>query len=193
MVGQIGPLVQVGRKKTALGFHVLGGLTGGATLGVVLGFFGLLLAAALPGGTDTVFAIVVPAALVWAGLTDLGFLRLTYIERMRQTPGSWPCSLGHYPGMFAWGFDLGLGVTTRFPYQAVLVLPLAALLTGSLGAAIAVTAAYGAARGLAVAGAISAARGDIGSTCDAIQNRVGVLRRLVGATALLTAVLLLLA
>jgi hypothetical protein len=192
MVGQIGPLVQVGRRKTALVLHVLGGIAGGAMLGVFVGFFGVLLAELLPGAIDPAFAIGVPLALVYAGLTDLGFMRLTYFTRIRQTSGSWPCALGHYPAMFAWGFDLGLGVTTRIPYQAVLVVPIAALLTGSLGAAVAVTAAYGAARALAVAGAITASSGDVASTCDAIQGRVGVLKRLVGATALVTAVLIVL-
>jgi hypothetical protein len=190
MVGQIGPLVQAGRQKTSLFFHVLGGLAGGAMLGVFVGFLGVLLAELLPGGMDAAFVIIVPLALVYAGLTDLGFMRLTYFTRIRQTSGSWPCALGHYPGMFAWGFDLGLGVTTRIPYQAVLVVPIAALLTGSLGAAVAVTAAYGAARALGVALAITASDGDVGSTCDAIQGRVGTLKRLVGAAALVTAVLI---
>lgn len=193
MVGQIGPLVQVGKKKTALAFHVLGGLAGGATLGVALGFVGVLLAAALGGSLDPLFAIGVPLALVYAGLTDLGILRIAYLTRTRQTPGSWPCALGHYPGMFAWGYDLGLGVTTRMPHQAVLVLPIAAVLTGSLWGAIAVSAAYGTARALAVVIAVASARdGDFSAACDAIQDRVGALKRFVGAAALATAALLLL-
>ena len=36
--------------------------------------------------------------------------------------------MGHYPGIFGWGFDLGLGVTTRIPYQSLLVVPLSAFL-----------------------------------------------------------------
>ena len=191
MVGQIGPLVQEGRKKTALAFHALGGLVGGATLGVFLGFLAVLLGAA-PGIPDPVFGIAVPALLAYAGLTDLGFLRLTYFTWMRQTPGSWPCALGHYPAMFAWGFDLGLGVTTRFPYQGVIVLPIAAVLTGNFWAAIAVTAAYGLARALAVVIAVSAAQGDFAGACDAIQARSGRLRRVVGAAALVTAIVIVL-
>ena len=143
MVGQIGPLVQVGRKKTALAFHVLGGIVGGAAIGVVLGFAGLLLRAALGESLDTVFLVVVPAALLYAAAVDLGLLRVRSITWERQTPGDWPCSLGHYPGIFAWGFDLGLGITTRIPYQTVLVLPLAALLAGDLATAVAITTVYG--------------------------------------------------
>jgi hypothetical protein len=191
MVGQMGPLVQVGRKKTALAFHVLGGVAGGAMLGVLLGFLGVILAEIFGSGLDRAFAIAVPLGLAYAGLTDLGYLRLSYFSRMRQTPGSWPCALGHYPAMFAWGFDLGLGVTTRFAHQAVLVIPLAAVLTGSMWAAVAISAAYGGGRALAVAYAIMrAGEEDFGAACDRIQNRTGLLKRLVGATALVTAVLI---
>ena len=192
MIGQIGPLVQVGRKKTALAFHVLGGIVGGMTIGVVLGFLGLLLRAAVGDGLDTVFAVVVPLALAYTALTDLGVLKLTYITPSRQTPGSWPCSLGHYPGIFAWGFDLGLGVSTRVPYQPLLVLPLSALLVGNLPAAIAITGVYGGAKAIAVVAAISGAgaRGDYSGVCDVIQTNVGALRHAVGVTALAIAALI---
>jgi hypothetical protein len=191
MVGQIGPLVQVGRKKTALALHVVGGLAGGAAIGVVLGFGGLLLRVALGGTLDTVFVVLVTAALVYAAAVDLGVLRVRPITWERQTPGSWPCSLGHYPGIFGWGVDLGLGITTRIPYQSLLVLPLAAFLSGDLATAVAITAVYGASRALAVVAAVSATPGDdYAAACDAIQTRVLPLKRLVGATALVIAVLI---
>jgi hypothetical protein len=191
MVGQIGPLVQVGRKKTALAIHVLGGIAGGATIGLLLGFGGLLLRAALGDTLDTIFVIVVPAALLYAASVDLGLMRLPHLTWVRQTPGSWPCSMGHYPGIFAWGFDLGLGVTTRIPYQSTLVVPLAALLSGDLATAVAITTVYGAARGLAVVAAVQSVPGDdFGAACDAIQERVVPLKKLVGVTALVIAALI---
>jgi hypothetical protein len=190
MVAQIGPLVQVGRRKTALALHVLGGLAGGATIGVVLGFAGLLLRAALGERLDTVFVIVVPAALLYAAAVDLGVLRVRPLTWERQTPGSWPCALGHYPGIFGWGFDLGLGITTRIPYQSLLVIPLAAFLSGNLGTAVAITVVYGASRALAVVAAVSVAGEDYAGACDAIQSRVLPLKRLVGATALVIAALI---
>ncbi len=190
MVGQIGPLVQVGRKKLALAFHVLGGIVGGAAIGVVLGFAGLLLRAAVGESLDTVFLVVVPAALLYTAAVDLGLLRVRSITWERQTPGDWPCSLGHYPGIFAWGFDLGLVITTRIPYQTVLVLPLAALLAGDLATAVAITTVYGASRALAVVAAVSTAGDDYAAACDAIQSRVLPLKRLVGATALVIAALI---
>jgi hypothetical protein len=187
MVAQIGPLVQVGRRKTALAVHVLGGVVGGALIGLLLGFCGLVLRAVLGDTLETVFLVVVPAALVYAAAVDLGALPVPQITSERQTPSSWPCSLGHYPGIFAWGVDLGLGVTTRIPYQSLLVLPLAAVLTGNLAAAVAIMAAYGAARALAVVIAVEAARGDFTGACDAIQARVVSLKRVVGAAALVFA------
>ncbi len=187
MVAQIGPLVQVGRRRTALALHVLGGVAGGATIGVLLGFGGLLLRAALGDTLDTVFLVAVPAALVYTASVDLGVLRVPQITSERQTPSSWPCSLGHYPGIFAWGFDLGLGISTRIPYQSLLVVPLAALLAGDLGKAVAITAAYGAARALAVVVAVSAAGDDFAAACNAIQTRLFSLKRAVGAGALVLA------
>ena len=191
MVGQIGPLVQVGRKKTALALHVLGGIAGGATIGLLLGFGGLLLRAALGSTLDTVFVVGVTAGLLYAASVDLGLLRLPHITWVRQTPGSWPCSMGHYPGIFAWGFDLGLGVTTRIPYQTTLVVPLAALLCGDLATAVAITTVYGAARALAVVAAVESVSGtDYAAACDVIQERVTPLKRLVGVTALVIAALI---
>ena len=187
MVGQIGPLVQVGRRRTALALHLFGGATGGALIGVLLGFAGLLLRAALGDALDTVFAVAVPAALVYAASVDLGLLPVRQLTWERQTPSSWPCSLGHYPGIFAWGFDLGLGLTTRIPYQSLLVLPLAAVLVGSLPAAVAITTVYGASRALAVVAAVSAGGDDFPETCNVIQKRLFSLKALVGVTALVLA------
>ena len=190
MVGQIGPLVQVGRKKTALALHVLGGVAGGLAIGLLLGFLGVLLRAAIGDTLDTVFLIVVPSALIYAALVDLGLLPVRSLTWVRQTPGDWTCSMGHYPGIFAWGFDLGLGVTTRIPYQTLLVVPLSAFLVGDLGTAVAITTAYGAARALAVVAAVTSAKDDFPAVCDAISERVLTLKKLVGASALVIAALI---
>jgi hypothetical protein len=187
MVGQIGPLVQAGRRRTALALHLVGGAAGGALIGVLLGFAGLLLRAALGDALDTVFTVAVPTALAYAASVDLGLLPVRQLTWERQTPGSWPCSLGHYPGIFAWGFDLGLGLTTRIPYQSLLVLPVAAVLAGNLGAAVGIMTVYGASRALAVVAAVSAGGDDFPATCDVIQKRLFSLKALVGSAALLLA------
>src|SRR6266511_5059046 len=190
MVGEIGPLVEVGKRKTALALHVAGGLAGGAAIGVVLGFAGLLLRAALGGTLDTIFTVAVGAALLYAASIDLGLLPLPHLTWERQTPGAWPCALGHYPGIFGWGFDLGLGISTRIPYQSLLVLPLAALLAGDLATAVAITGTYGAARALAVVATVSAAGEDFAGACDTIQTRVLTLKRVVAGLAFVTAAVL---
>ncbi|HEY6835676.1 MAG TPA: hypothetical protein VI142_04315 [Gaiellaceae bacterium] len=177
----------MGRRRTALALHLLGGAAGGATMGLVLGFAGLLLRAAVGDTLDTVFAVVVPAALAYAAASDLGLLRLRQLTWERQTPGSWPCSLGHYPGIFAWGFDLGLGLTTRIPYQSLLVLPVAAVLAGNLAVAVAIMTVYGTARAFAVVAAVSAGGDDFPATCDVIQKRLFSLKGLVGTAALVLA------
>jgi len=129
----------------------------------------------------------VPASLAYAASVDLGLLPVRQLTWERQTPGSWPCSLGHHPGIFAWGLDLGLGLTTRIPYQSLLVLPLAALLAGNLAAAVAITTVYGVSRAFAVVAAVSAGGDDFPATCDVIQKRVFSLKSLVGAAALVLA------
>ena len=86
MVGQIGPLVQVGRRRTALALHLLGGAAGGALIGVALGFVGLLLRAALGDTLDTVFVFAIPAALAYAASVDLGLLRVRQLTWQRQVP-----------------------------------------------------------------------------------------------------------
>jgi hypothetical protein len=187
MVGQIGPLVQVGKRRTALALHVLGGALGGVTIGVVLGFAGLVLRAVLGDTLDTVFVIIVPLALLYAASVDIGVLRVRPITSERQTPGAWPCALGNYPGIFGWGFDLGLAVTTRIPYQTLLVLPLAAVLSGNLATAVAIMGVYGTARALAVVAAVSGAGEDFAAACDTIQERAAPLKGFVGATALVIA------
>src|SRR4029453_10829807 len=190
MVGQIGPLVQVGREKTALALHVLGGVVGGLTIGVLLGFAGVLLRSAIGDALDTVCVIVVPAALIYAASVDLGLLPVRPITWVRQTPGDWPCSMGHYPGIFALGFHLGLRVATRIPYQSLLVVPLSAFLVGDMASAVAITTAYGAARALAGVPAVTPANAAFPAVCDAIQDRVLTLRKLVGVTALVIAALM---
>jgi len=146
--------------------------------------------AAIGDALDTVFLIVVPSALIYAALVDLGLLPVRSLTWVRQTPGDWTCSMGHYPGIFAWGFDLGLGVTTRIPYQTLLVLPLSAFLVGDLGTAVAITTAYGAARALAVVAAVTSAKDDFPAVCDAISERVLTLKKVVGASALVIAALI---
>ena len=70
------------------------------------------------------------------------------------------------------------------------VVPLSAFLVGDMASAVAITTAYGAARALAVVAAVTSANDDFPAVCDAIQDRVLTLKKLVGATALVIAALI---
>ena len=59
-----------------------------------------------------------------------------------------------------------------------------------LGTAVAITTAYGAARALAVVAAVTSAKDDFPAVCDAISERVLTLKKLVGASALVIAALI---
>ena len=61
-------------------------------------------------------------------------------------------------------------MTTRIPYQSLLVIPLAAFLVGDMASAVAITTAYGAARALAVVAAVTSANDDFPAVCDAISG-----------------------
>lgn len=185
MISKVGPLVKAGERRQFLGLHVLGGITGGALVGVLLGTIGLSLDLLGSGSLSRSAAIVVPAALVGGALLDLRVVRLPHLSTSRQTPGYWPCALGHGPASFAWGFDLGLGVTTRTPHQALWGLLIAALLLGDplLGALI--MGAYGVARAIAVAGAVLIPGGsELANTCDIIVEHRRTATRLVASASL---------
>lgn len=191
MIAQIGPLVEVGRRRTMLTLHLGGGLLGGAVAGLVLGFAGVLLAVATGGLSVRAAPAVVCGLLVVTALSELRLLPLPYVTSERQTPGFWPCALGSYPASFAWGFDLGLGVTTRLPYQPLLALPVFAVLAGDVALGVAAMAAYGGARAAATVAAIATAGGDYAARCDTITRHEPRMRVAAAATAALLGGLLL--
>jgi hypothetical protein len=148
MIAQIGPLVQAGERYPIIGGHIAGGVAGGLTAGVLFGFVGAVIHA----------GVSVPDAVVLGGLSfilvasvirDAGLLRLPALGTSRQTPRGWTCSFGEPSGVFAWGFDLGLGFTTRISSYTLLALPAYACLTGDFVGACFAGAVFGAARSVA--------------------------------------------
>src|SRR6266545_2491216 len=128
MIAQIGPLVRAGeRYRVAVG-HVVGGVAGGFTAGVVVGLVSVLLHVVTwpPVALPIVLAIV----LLLAACADAGFLRLPYFGTTRQTTSTWRCAFGPPLGVLAWGFDLGMALTTRMTSYTMLALPAYALLSG---------------------------------------------------------------
>ncbi len=129
-------------------------------MGVVLGFAGLLLRAAIGDALDTVFVVVVTGALLYAAAVDLGRAARSAAYLGAPNPGTWPCSMGHYPGIFAWGFDLGIGSHDAHPVPVAPRRPARGLPRRATGDAVAITTVYGAARALAVVAAVSTAAND---------------------------------
>ena len=143
---------------------------------------------AILGGSQKVAPLVLAAILVCAGISDLGLVSLPKVGGMhRQTPGYWPCALGTDAAAFAWGLDLGLGVTTLAAYQAAVAIPVVAFLSGDLGIAVLFTAVYGAARAAAVGAVVLASNADIGDSCTVVSRATPALHRIVGVVALATA------
>lgn len=189
MISKIGPLVEAGRRNLLI-LHVLGGILGGATVGVLLGSLGVALERVAPGTARAGLIVGVPLVLTWAALSDLRLMPIPMLNTSRQTPGSWPCALGEAPASFAWAFHLGLGLGTRVPHQALCALPLAALLIGDLWFAVTLMASYGLARALVVVGAIVASQPQgFAHTCDAILKRKKPVRLAVVSMSIYVAVL----
>ena len=184
MIGKIGPLVQGGSEpRRTMALHLLGGALGGATAAVVLLFAGVVLHLILPRPAADVLALGIPLALLVWGAVDLGVLRLPVLTSDRQTPGEWSCTLGPRGAMFSWGFDLGLVVRTRIPYQTVLALVAYPLLSGDVWSSLAVLGSYGAGKAAAVAAFVLAFPGDFSERCISLEQHESQLGRLVGGSA----------
>lgn len=124
MIGQIGPLVQAGSGRRLLVAHIFGGISGGATSGLVLGTLGSIVV-----GITAIFGLPVGGAVPWvvAAIGIFGIaVDLTIVTPkfafQRQTPQSWECALGSTGAAFMWGADLGTGITTRLPRYSLLAL-----------------------------------------------------------------------
>lgn len=191
MIGQIGPLVQGSRQRVrATAPHLLGGLIGGAVAGVFLGGAGSVLDAMVGDNWRIVATALLVAGLVLAGLADANVLPFGLgRNRNRQTPKDWQCVLGVPGATFGWGADLALAVTTRISYQALLMVPIAALLAPNFATSIAVMATFGLTRALvAVIGSLTA--DDIDRRTTAFDMRYLTFSRLAGAGSLVTATIL---
>lgn len=188
MIGQIGPLVQgqESRRVLLLLTHVLGGLLGGTIAGVMLGFAGSALWAFAPHVTSALRMTLVPGVAAVLGLADVGLLHVPIFGLKRQTAKAWLCVFGPTPGVFAWGFDLGTAITTKLPLRSVAVLPLTAVLSGSLIWSVAVMATFGLVRAVTVAVAVvTSDRADDGmeEQCSLIGRHISLLQQSAGLAA----------
>lgn len=189
MIGQIGPLVQgAGRRAQVTLPHLAGGVVGGVVAGVALGWAATAVRVVTGEPAWFVGASLILAALcLVAGLADIGILPVElFRDRNRQTPKNWQCVLGVPGASFAWGTDLALAVTNRISYQALLVVPIAALLAPTFATSVAVMATFGLTRAaVAVLGALTAS--DINGRTSAIDVRYPIFKRLAGVSSLMLA------
>lgn len=193
MIGKIGPLVEREHPRRLVLLHVAGGAIGGAASGAVLGFLGIVIAhAAGTGFMVHSFAIVVPLVLAYAGIADLPIRLIPRLTFTRQTPGSWTCSLGEPGGIWAWGVDLGTGISTRLPFHSVLAVLVAAVLIGDFLVALIAMTVYGLTRASAVALVVGATTAPQ-SVCSVLNRNQPSIHAVVGITSLGLAVLLVVA
>jgi hypothetical protein len=145
MIAQIGPLVQAGARYRLGLSHITGGLLGGLTIGVLAGFTASLLSVLVVWPSSIIVGALVVALGVSAA-ADTSWIRLPRFSVKRQTPGAWRCSFGVTFGVFAWGFDLGLGFSTRLTSYAMFVLPIYAALSAQFAATVTAFTTFGVAR-----------------------------------------------
>jgi hypothetical protein len=191
MIAQISPLVQGGTGwRTLAAAHIGGAVCGGLAVGALAGLAGMVFAAWSPEAGWR--AAVVPLAAGGLALVDLGVLPVTPLSPARQTPRGWACALGPVAAAAAWGADLGLMITTRITLQTALVVLAFALTSGSLVASALVAACYGLGRAGTVM--VVARRADRSAqSCEIINAHGRTLRRLAGGSAIVLAVVTLVA
>jgi hypothetical protein len=153
------PLVQGGYRKTsypaALFAHTLGAVVAGVGFGLLLGFIGT---SAVPRTPEEVRGVAVGVLGLVGGLGQLSVLPLRAPQVPRQTVKQWRELLGPVGAPLAWGIDLGSGLTTYVVHAGYWVLPLAALLQGSVLYGGLILGLFGLGRALTVVIASLAAR-----------------------------------
>jgi hypothetical protein len=134
----------VTRSELALS-HVVGGILGGATLGLTLVVVREIAAALF---TSVVLVGVVVAVCALSIAADLRKARLP--ARRQQVPATWVRRFGERRAFLAYGFVLGLGVRTFAPYAAMYSALVVALVTRDAGQALGLGIAFGAGRSVSV-------------------------------------------
>jgi hypothetical protein len=170
--------------------HVFGGGLGGLIIGVLLAVVGLAIRELAHTEMPGFGLIALPTLAVLTGLVDLKVLRMHAISPTRQTAGGWTCAFGPLAGIFAWGVDLGLIVTTRISYQITFVVIAFALFSGNLGYSVLATMGFGVSRALATAIFALRAGDHLREQCDLINDQQLLMRRVAGAAALGAAAIL---
>jgi len=148
MLSSIHPLgerAKGNRYGVTLAAYLLGSLAGGVALGAALGSVGYLLRELVD---PTLAAVTLGAVCVAAFVADRGRWRRRIPSWHRQVNEDWLSEFRGWVYGAGFGFQLGLGVVTIIPSAIFYAVMAAALLVGSVPAAIVIGAAFGLARGL---------------------------------------------
>jgi hypothetical protein len=148
MLGSITPLGERGRGSRwwlTVSAYFVGAVAGGAAMGASLGGLGTAIDAGL---ALRLFVLGVAAAFGLAFDLHVGGLRLPTIHR--QVDEEWRTRYRGWVWGLAFGFQLALGVVTVVTTSMVYVTWLAALLSGSIGAGVAIGVTFGVSRALPI-------------------------------------------
>lgn len=176
MIGGIAMSGRHGSRKLLVLYHVVGGLVGSLLLGTTAGLAGAVASMLLD---RTVLRWMLAAALVALAACDV--FGLSGVSRLvtRQTPRQWDCILGTPGAVFAWGADLGMGLTTRIGCRSTLALVAVPALSANYWLGVGFCCSFGVARatGVGIAAAGPAEPSDVcewlGSTKGSAQRRSG--------------------
>lgn len=151
MLASITPLGERGRNSSfgvTFTAYIAGCIFGGATLGLVIGLVGEAVhAAAVPG---RVYIWVIAAGV--GAVADLGIVpKLGLPTHKRQVPERWLYTYRGWVYGAGFGVQLGVAFATVVNSSLVYLMALAALLGGSLKAAVIIGSAFGCARAIALA------------------------------------------
>lgn len=144
----IGPMVSEIRAPFVRVLHVLGGLLGGATMGVIAAVIGVSIQALLSIPPQSVFPAIGAVSLLACVMEIMR--RGSSVGPKRQTFLSWRYVLPPGWAAFLNGADLGLGISTRVYFLSVIVVVFVAMGLGNLITGAALGAVFGGVRAASV-------------------------------------------
>jgi hypothetical protein len=182
MVETITPVVHGGRGRW-VALHVVGATLTAGLLGAVLGAGGLLLGA--PFGRAGLVGLGAVALVYAAGV--LAIVEVPVPQLRRQVPSWWRTFFSPRVTAFLYGAGLGVGFLTYLSTGALVVVAVAALVSGEPWLGAILLAPFGLARGLSAIVAANVRSADDGvRLVDRLNERSDVVRRLVSAVALVS-------
>ncbi len=148
MLSSITPLGERGRGNrwgTTVAWFIAGSTLGGVAVGALLGVVAVAVAAVVPAGVRAAIVLALAAAAVVVDAARRPDLLPSW---RRQVDERWMDGFRPWVYGFGWGVQLGTGVLTIVSSAATYLLLAIAILIGSLPAAVAIAATFGATRGL---------------------------------------------